>query len=705
MKKTDNFAGGRGDAGAKGRSFSRTKEVFVEAIDAFAAEHGRSPYYRELAAVLGVTPKTVSNYEKRYGVELPKQSSAVCKPPRYTKEELVEAVDAFAAEHGRLPFYDELAAVLGVPTGTVYYYIGKYGIRLPKRIAAGGNTPPRYTKEDFVAAADALAAEHGRPPFCAELAAVLGVAQSTISNYKKRYGVELPKRSAAECTPPRCTKEDFVAAADAFAAEYGRPPYYRELAGVLGVTCVTVGRYGRKYGVELSRRTKPHTYTKEEFVAAADALAAEHGRPPYYRELAAVLGVSRDTVGRYGSKYGVELSRKTKPHVRYTREEFVAAADALAAEHGRPPYYRELAAVLGASSRTAARYGSKYGVEFSLRAKPHSYSKEEFVAAADAFAAEHGRPPDRNEIAAVLGVSYFTADHYCRKYDVKLHLNAWKVRISKEEFVAATDALAAEHGRPPDSRELAAVLGVSCSTVSRYCRNYGVRIPRKRKHPFYTKEDFVAAVDAFAAEHGRPPSRRELMAVLGVSKETVYSYLRTYGGSLYRKNASIPYTKEAFVEAVDAFAAEHGRPPDRDELAAVLGVSYYIADRYGRKYGVKLRHKTKYTRYTKEEVVAAADAFAAEHGMLPSRRELAAVLGVPYTVVRYCCRIYGVKLRPAIKHTHLTKEEVVAAVDAFAAEHGRLPFRGELAAVLGVTTKTVRAYCLKYGVSLPRKGN
>jgi DNA-directed RNA polymerase specialized sigma subunit len=248
----------------------------------------------------------VRRYCRKYGVELPGQSAAGGRPskppPRCAKEEVVAAADAFAASHGRLPTNPELADVLGVSRATIFKYKKKYGVELPRKMKH-----ILFTKEELVARRDAFAAEHGRPPTLRELAAVLGVPMETVCFYRRKYGLEYSFRGA----PPSRTKEAFLATIDAFAAEHGRPPTSRELAAVLGVSINTLYSYRKRYGGSLYRKNSSITYTKEEVVAAVDAFAAEHGRLPSRRELAASLGVACVTVGRYCIKYGVELSRKT----------------------------------------------------------------------------------------------------------------------------------------------------------------------------------------------------------------------------------------------------------------------------------------------------------------------------------------------------------------------------------------------------------
>jgi DNA-directed RNA polymerase specialized sigma subunit len=559
--------------------------------------------------------------------------------------------------------------------------------------------PPLVTKETVVASRDALTAEHGRLPDRAELAAALGVRRNTVSAYCCEYGVSIFRKPS----PPLLTKEEVFAAADTFAAEYGRLPDRAELAAVLGISESAVNRYRYKYGVKLTRMSKTLRLTKEEVVGKAAAFADEHGRPPTREEFAAVLGMGQGTADRYCRIYGVSIQRIRATSVRrLTKEEFVGSVDAFAAEHGRPPTYVELAAVLGIPDTSVNRYRYKYGVKLKRMPKAVRRTKEWFVAAVDAFAAEHGRLPDSRELAAALGLGSGAVYCYCHRFGVSILRSRINARLTKEEFVAARDALAAEHGRPPYLRELAALLGIGRSTVINYLREYG--IPPPRNPILRTKEKFVASRDAFAAEHGRLPDSAELAAALGVHRSTVKVYCRKYGVRLLVRTAEARYTKEVFIEKTAAFAAEHGRQPYLNELAALLGVDRHTVCVYCRNYGVKLPRKPPCYGLTREHVVAAADAFAAEHGRQPYIRELAALLGVHRSAASRFRIKFGLDIprppRPAGRN-RFTKDKLSAAIDAFRAEHGRLPTTPELAAALGVSPPTAHVYLDLHGLKLP----
>jgi DNA-directed RNA polymerase specialized sigma subunit len=668
-----------------------TKDELAAMIDAFAAEHGRPPYIRELAAVLGASKETASAYCRKYGIRLPRMSP----PPIVTKETLVAAVDAFTAEHGRLPSRRELIAVLGISKYTLQYYLHKYGISIPR-------TPSLFlAKKEVVAAVDALTAEHGRLPSRSELAAALGVSTYKAGLYLRKYGVSL----SVKLTAPRRTKEEIFAAADAFAAEHGRQPTVPELAAVLDMGQSTADRYCRRYGVSISRKPSRIRLTKEAFVGSADAFAACHGRPPTASELAAALGISDKAVSRYRYKYGVSLYRKTRP-LRFTKEELAAAIDALTAEHGRLPTRRELAAVFGIPTYLLHYYLHKYGVELPPKViEPLLLTKEKFVAAVDALTDEYGSPPDSAELAAALGVRRNTVSAYCREYGVSLYRKTMPLRFTKEELAAAIDALTAEHGRLPTRCELAAALGILERDVNRYRYKYGVKLTRMSRTARLTKEEVVEKAAAFADEHGRPPTREKLAAVLGMEKDAADRYRRIYGISIQRiRAASVRrLAKEEFVGSVDAFAAEHGRPPTYVELAAVLGIPDMSVNRYRYKYGVKLTRMPKAVRRTKEWFVAAVDAFAAEHGRLPYLNELTAALGLGNGAVYRYCHLFGVSILRMRTKNRLTKEAFEAARNAFAAEHGRPPYIRELAALLGISRSTVINYLREYGIPSARK--
>jgi DNA-directed RNA polymerase specialized sigma subunit len=168
-------------------------------------------------------------------------------------------------------------------------------------------TPPRYTKEEVDGKIEAFRAEHGRPPCTKEIIAILGLSRAAIHTYKKKYGFELHRKKRIFSF----TKEKFAAKIDALAAEHGRPPYNAELAAAFGVLPATMCKYSRKYGLEHRICPLREHFTKEKFAAKIDAFAAEHGRPPYNAELAAAFGIPGNTVSYYKKKYGLKLPRKT----------------------------------------------------------------------------------------------------------------------------------------------------------------------------------------------------------------------------------------------------------------------------------------------------------------------------------------------------------------------------------------------------------
>jgi predicted DNA-binding transcriptional regulator AlpA len=101
------------------------------------------------------------------------------------------------------------------------------------------------------------------------------------------------------------------------------------------------------------------------------------------------------------------------------------------------------------------------------------------------------------------------------------------------------DAFAAEHGRLPDCRELAAALGLGSPAVYRYCKRFGVSLRRKRTRVRCTLEACVAAADAFAGEQWLIGVIRVLVAVLGLGSPAVYRYRKIYGVSIVRTRTSV----------------------------------------------------------------------------------------------------------------------------------------------------------------------
>lgn len=88
-----------------------------------------------------------------------------------------------------------------------------------------------------------------------------------------------------------------------------------------------------------------------------------------------------------------------------------------------------------------------------------------------------------------------------------------KVRLwTREKVIAAIQRFAAEHGRPPRAVDFKS--SPSASTVQGLFGSWtaGLRaagfepLPAKRKGPVWTQEKLIAALQSFAREHGRPPA-------------------------------------------------------------------------------------------------------------------------------------------------------------------------------------------------------
>jgi response regulator of citrate/malate metabolism len=239
--------------------------------------------------------------------------------------------------------------------------------------------------------------------------------------------------------------------------------------------------------------------------------------------------------------------------------------------------------------------------------------------------------------------------------------------LPRERIVAAADAFAAEHGRQPYSHELAAALGINRTTANRYRIRFGLKFsrpPRLTGRNRFSKEELVAAIDAFRAEHGRLPTTPELARALGVSPPTAHIYLDLHGLKLLRRpppTGRYRFTKEELVAAIDAFRAERGRLPTASELGRALGVASATAHHYLDRHGLKLPimpppKPRGRNLFTKEELLAAIDAFLAERGRLPTTPELGRALGVASITAHVYLDIHGLKLpqRPSMRYTHLT---------------------------------------------------
>jgi hypothetical protein len=239
---------------------------------------------------------------------------------------------------------------------------------------------------------------------------------------------------------------------------------------------------------------------------------------------------------------------------------------------------------------------------------------------------------------------------------VVTHFGSWNAGVQAAGFgyrrrmwdrdtvLAALRGVAAELGRPPTRADLAGRPGEwpTPQTVEFHFGTFhagmaAAGFPAVRRRS-WSQQEIVAFFQAFAAEHGHPPSSRDLSKPGGghrPSSARVYRAFGTWHAALAAAGYSPRLQRwpaEDVVAALRRFTRRHGRPPRVDELGAYsdppLPAYSTIERRFGgfadalSAAGIARGREVRRTARTEQLI----DAVATQPGA--SNRELAEACGI-----------------------------------------------------------------------------
>jgi hypothetical protein len=459
----------------------------------------------EIAGLLGVTPATVRGYLRASacpgcGGPVVSASSRRCQGcaakrahrPVWTAEEIVAALRDWAAQHGAPPSSldwtptEDLSRQWAAeyprwPSGPqVHTAFGNWNSALE---AAGLEARKRmWDRESIVAAFHAFAERHQRFPQLAELKdndrlpsqSTIGSHFGSLEALRAELGLEAGRRGVSECLPPvhqRWDRDRIVAAIRAFADEHGRPPTSKDWkrVGEDHPEWGSVARHFGSFGAALSAAgfaPRRFSWDREGIIAALNAHLREHGVLPTAGEWA-----ERDPTGarpalhnvhhRFGS-WDKALEAAGHPVERWDRQTMIEALRALGGELGRRPMQRDLRPKrpgLPGSDTVRTQFGSfTAALEAAGYEQAKQWSREETIAALQVWAAEHGSAPgyddwrrgsDSHPGVGAVETLFGSWTEGLLAAGLSIQKRNW----DRETIIAALRAWAAEHGRPPASAD------------------------------------------------------------------------------------------------------------------------------------------------------------------------------------------------------------------------------------------------------------
>lgn len=701
-----------------------SRERILDAMRAFHGEHGCPPRASDWKRALPAYPDpgTVSRHFGSWANAL-QAAGFQARRIEWTDEQLLDAIRSWTREHGAPPKTTSWAkrdrAGRWPTAATVQLRFGRWETAL---LAAGVSVDQASWDHDSVIAAIAgFAEQHGRRPHSGELRKANGLPDhSTVV----RYCGSLPEALAeAGCPRPQrrvWDRKGMIVALQGFADEHGRAPTWddwktsapdRPYADLVAAEFGSWPDAMRAAGLRPARQP----FDREEVIAALRGWMLEHGRAPKPAEW------------RPDPARGVPALSAIRKHFGKWDQAVRAAAVGLdlpnLPEDGRPVYQP--------AERWAAR---------------HTWSRERVIEALKDWVREFGEPPMRQEFSPA-GAEWLASPHRERAQRWMQEHPRWpSAAAAGSYFDSWADALRAaglparyayEFDLPLAERVGAALrmdaaghsvaaiaheLGVTRGSVYKYlhasmCPDCGApvvtptasRCPpcsaRKNFKPRFDREEVIALMQTWAQETGEPPMTQEWMPTADQrtkwgseyprwpSNRTVVTHFGSWNVGLdaagfgYRRRT---WDRDSVLAALRAVAAELGRAPSRADLAGRPGewptpqtVEFHFGSFHA---GMALAGFPAVRRrsWSRQEIIAFFQAFAADHGHPPSSGDLSkAGDGTRPSSARVYSAFgtWRAALDAAGYDPRLQRwppEDVIAALRQFKRRHGRPPRVDEL---------------------------
>jgi Homing endonuclease associated repeat len=215
-------------------------------------------------------------------------------------------------------------------------------------------------------------------------------------------------------------------------------------------------------------------------------------------------------------------------------------------------------------------------------------------------------------------------------------------RRTRDDVVQALRRWAAQTGAPPRSQDWSEPGGKweheyptwpSTADVLAHFGDWpqalaavGLR-PHRRT---WTRRAIVTALEAWDAEHGRPPMETDWTRAghEHPPASTVGNVFGCWSAALraagFEPRTREPWSEREILDGLRAFVRDHGRPPTSGDLRQIAGTPYPPAAVVIRTIGSlrsaleRLGHQAAWTPVADDDILAALRAWAAEHGSTPT---------------------------------------------------------------------------------------
>ena len=264
-------------------------------------ERGAGRSWREIAADLGVSRRTLQQAVGRAGEDAGLPAGRVVAPIRRLTE---EEIGAAVAAHRTGQSWADIAAGMGIGEKMLRTRIGRAGHDTGSVVRRGGHGD-RYDMSEADVMAVMAARAAGRS--WGDIAGGLGIDRTTLRHALKRAGVEDVTRAVA-AHPSRFSAEQLQALHDRRLAGERLIDLAAEVGAKTGTLTAAFERAGFPY--VCLRSGRPIRQLTEDDLAAA---VAAHNEGRTWMDCAAMLGISHPTLHRALQAAGYDTGRRKEP--------------------------------------------------------------------------------------------------------------------------------------------------------------------------------------------------------------------------------------------------------------------------------------------------------------------------------------------------------------------------------------------------------
>lgn len=378
------------------------------------------------------------------------------------------------------------------------------------------------------------------------------------------------------------------------------------------------------------------------------------------------------------------------------------------------------------------------------------YSREQLAQIVDEFVSKHGRRPTQEDFNGDsrypspftfqrrFGMSLY---EYCKVKYPGLSANRFakeQIRWDRDTVEQMFDAFVEQHGRLPEQTELNKSNYLSrISTLTRALdeplADFMARRYPDLPQPVYSRgpggdrgwsrERIVKALDDFIRTQERLPASKDFTKKNGLPSSTSWETYMKENPTVYlareypqykqpkrqNRKGDARWTEERIAAAIKAFVEQNNRLPQYSDFTPDMGLPCYgtwvrcmkvketIGEYLNRSFPEYqmtdgLPRANYKSRWSKEQIAAAIEAFVRENGRLPLHKDFSPRLGLPSfnawtrcmnePISVYLKREFPDYTRPKKqrkpKPVRWTEERIVAAIDAFVEQNKRPPRSAEL---------------------------